>query len=505
MELNPKRSSSFGIGYLDDYDYEQINEELTVNTAQESNNFINESDLIKEREAMIEVAKEKLFLERNPAILAMIYYKWNEDKLDNWYEDIEQNKVNAGIELSNKLKLKFKVQNIPSNGEECLICSENENLFSLNCGHKFCDDCWKEYLTEKIKMPLGALQVTCPQNECSCFVFEEIYKKYLKDEILLEKLDKAIYKNFINRNDDIKQCPNNHCHLYVKSNMHSAREINCPCGTSYCFKCSKESHRPCTCEIIEKWEKLCISDSSDEKWIQANTKECPHCHQKIEKSHGCNFMLCDKRAGGCGHAFCYVCETDWEKHSKDHFTCNKYTEEVKNKEKNSEKLKKDLKRYEFYFTRYMNYKKAVEECNEKFRKDLGEKINILITIKNLPVIETSFIIDALETIIKAKRTLKNTYIFGFYMNDTQKKELFEYSQGLLESNSEKLHKFLIDEHLNDLIETDSFGDYNKKFNEFKNDLNNLISIINNYMKKLIDEIENQYISELNNELLDQKV
>ena len=23
-------------------------------------------------------------------------------------------------------------------------------------------------------------------------------------------------------------------------------------------------------------------------------------------------MLCDKRAGGCGKAFCYVCETDWQ-------------------------------------------------------------------------------------------------------------------------------------------------------------------------------------------------
>ena len=65
---------------------------------------------------------------------------------------------------------------------------------------------------------------------------EEIYKKFIKDKNYLEKLDKAIYKNFINRNEDFKQCPNPHCHYYSKSNMHSAREIICKCGTTYCFK-----------------------------------------------------------------------------------------------------------------------------------------------------------------------------------------------------------------------------------------------------------------------------
>ena len=103
-------------------------------------------------------------------------------------------------------------------------------------------------------------------------------KKYIR-------LDKAIFKNFINRNEDLKQCPNPKCHYYSKSTMHSAREINCICGSTYCFKCSKDSHRPCSCEMFEKWVKLNNSTQNDDKWIEANTKECPHCHQKIEKIH----------------------------------------------------------------------------------------------------------------------------------------------------------------------------------------------------------------------------
>ncbi len=42
-------------------------------------------------------------------------------------------------------------------------------------------------------------------------------------------------------------------------------------------------------------------------------------------------MLCDKKDGVCGKAFRFVCETNWEKYSQDHFKCNKYTEEVKKK------------------------------------------------------------------------------------------------------------------------------------------------------------------------------
>ena len=87
-------------------------------------------------------------------------------------------------------------------------------FFSLSCGHQFCGDCWSEFLKEKLKNPLGALSVTCQQSGCTCIVPEEIYKKFIKDKILLEKLDKAILINFINRNEDIKQCPNLKCHYY---------------------------------------------------------------------------------------------------------------------------------------------------------------------------------------------------------------------------------------------------------------------------------------------------
>ena len=511
-DLNLKKKSSklksSSDDYQDyDYDYDDYEEELINQVTDETINFISESDILSEREKMILEATEKLFLERNQAILAMIYYKWNIDNLDNWYEDIDQNKVNAGIELSPKKKEEFKQKGIESFGDTCLVCFEekNDDFYCLSCGHQFCAGCWEEYLTEKLKTPLGALQVKCQQEGCTCIVPEEIYKKFIKDKILLEKLDKAISKNFINRNEDLKQCPNPHCHLYAKSNMHSAREIKCKCGTSYCFKCSKESHRPCTCEMFEKWKNLNNNSKNDEKWILANTKECPHCHQKIERSQGCNYMLCDKRAGGCGHAFCYVCETDWAKHSQDHFNCNKYTEAVKNKEKNAKKMKEQLKRYDFYYSRFIENEKAVEIVDKKLREDIGEKLNILVTLKNLSIMETQFIVEALETVINGKRLLKNTYIFGYYMKDNNKKDYFEHEQGILQYWTEELHRNLIDNKLNEIIKADNFQNFSETLKNYKNTLNNIISSIQKYSKGLIDDIENNFISEIDNKIYDEKL
>ena len=493
--------------YIDyDYDYEYNDDDLKAQIV-DTVEFIEENDILQEREKMILEATEKLFLERDLAILAMIYYEWNLDKLDSWYEDVDQNRIKAGIDLSEKVKNQLKKEGVESFGTTCLTCYEdqNESFYSLRCGHQFCAECWQEYLKEKLKTPLGALTVRCPQQDCTCIVGEEIYKKFIKDKNLLEKLDRAIYKNFINRNEDFKQCPNPHCHYYAKSNMHSAREIKCKCGTSYCFKCSKEIHRPCSCEMFEKWKKLNDNSKNDEKWIEANTKECPHCHQKIEKSRGCNYMLCDKKVGGCGHAFCYVCETDWAKHSQDHFNCNKYTDAVKNKEKNADKIKQQLKRYDFYFSRYMNHKRAVEEVDKKLRKEIEEKISLLIEIKNLSVIETQFIGEAINTVINGKTLLKNTYAFGYYMKDNEKKDYFEHEQGILLYWTEELHRLLIDEHLNLIIQEENFSRYNDLLNNYKNTINNIISSIQKYSKGLIDDIENNFISEIDYKIFDDKI
>ena len=153
----------------------------------------------------------------------------------------------------------------------------------------------------------------------------------------------------------------------------------------------------------------------------------------------------------------------------------------------------------------MNYKSSIDICRKDFKETLNEKINLLIATQNLQVLETKFITDALDAIIKAKTTLKNTYIFGYYMKDTQLKKLFEHSQGILEFNTESLHKLLIDETLNLLIEADNRDYFINLFQTFKDNVNKKTDVINKYRLSLIEEIENKYIGELDSKIIDLKL
>jgi hypothetical protein len=76
----------------DEYEYEEDDLNNNNKNTDETITFIPEEDILKEREKMIQETIEKLYLERDQAILAMIHYEWNLDNLDNWYEDVDTNK-----------------------------------------------------------------------------------------------------------------------------------------------------------------------------------------------------------------------------------------------------------------------------------------------------------------------------------------------------------------------------------------------------------------------------
>ena len=508
----------------EEYDYEE-NSDIENESNKNIITYLKPDELIKERDKVIKDAMENLCLERDNAILALIYFNWNMDKLLTfWYNDVDGYKEKCGITLSkNSLKI-LNEKNIETNTNYCLICfdeknDENkDNFISLKCGHTFCNDCFLEYLKEKVKDILISLTSKCPQDKCSIIIPESLFFKYLsknpndnnlinnnKESHEIHLLYKAITKNFTDSNDDIKLCPNPNCNNIIKCLNHNLTEIECSsCGTTFCFNCYKEGHRPCSCEMVLHWnQKNKNNENDDELWIKANTKTCPHCGQIIERSHGCNYMLCDKRAGGCGKAFCFVCETDWEKHSQDHFNCNKYTEEVKKKEANANKLKEKLKRKSFYYDRYINYLNSCNEIKKNLQKEMNEKISIIIAIYYLPLKDLEFILDSVKTILRAKRTLKYTYIFGYYMKDNKKKDLFEFSQGLLQRNAELLHQNFIEGFINDIISIQDEVEFKIQFNEFKNRVLNLKNATDKYREGCLDDIENNYIQEINQDLLNE--
>ena len=187
------------------------------------------------------------------------------------------------------------------------------------------------------------------------------------------------------------------------------------------------------------------------------------------------------------------------------------------KERNAEKLKEDLEiqlieeeffkndinviineRLNFYYSRYKNLQTSIEICNNTLKNNLEEKISLMTTINNLNNSDVKFIHDALECVIKAKRNLKNSYMFGYYLKDTQQKKIFENSQGLLEYNTENLYNLLISDRLNTFIESDSY----ELFEEYKSSVKNLTDIINKFRKSFLEDMENTFISDIDEGLID---
>lgn len=496
---------SFEYSNEEEYCYSQWencnNEEPAIELERSSSYLIfKEDQLMKERDFIIKQAMNFTESTIDEAILILIYFKWSMEKLnDTWYDDPDGYKIKCGIKLSDSSRESLKRKKLKENNLDCLVCYDpidlTSNFKSLVCNHNFCSDCWKEYLKVKSEDALNCLSTPCLQESCNLLIPESFFFHYFKEIALeykepniKEKFMKNVSRNFTIYNSDMKICPNLNCNYCIKCDIKAAKEIKCLCGYNFCFKCYKETHRPCSCELLSQWEIRSKSDTDNDKWIKANTKTCPHCKQKIEKSQGCNYMLCHKKAGGCGLAFCYVCEQDWAKHSQDHFNCNMYSEQVKEKENEANQLKVDLQRYYFYFDRYINYNNATKFA-EKLLPKLEELILNITKIKLLPLAELEFILQALQTVILGKRTLKYTYIFGYYLKDGHQKKLFEFSQGYLERNSDQLHQMIEQDSLRNIVSEENYDIFTKNFSDFKNSIINLTQATIKYQNNLLNDIE----------------
>ena len=89
------------------------------------------------------------------------------------------------------------------------------------------------------------------------------------------------------------------------------------------------------------------------------------------------------------------------------------------------------------------------------------------------------------------------------MKDNKKKDLFEFSQGLLQRNAELLHQNFIEGYINDIISIQDEVEFKIQFNEFKNRVLNLKNATDKYREGCLDDIENNYIQEINQDLLNE--
>lgn len=492
--------------YEYDYEVEYQEEDYGIESFPEfdkksSYKILKEEEALKEREEMIKYATNRLDMERDSLILALIQFKWDSDILaERWYDKPDFYSYEAGIFQSPESIMRVKKLGVSPNNTTCLICYSDESeipigdFYGLSCNHKFCKDCWTEFFTEKLKEINTAILMNCPQQGCNCIVTESLFKITIPlSSPLFKEYLKSILKNFTDFNSVMKPCPFPGCEAYIHCEKKGNTEVTCfECNHTFCFKCIRDGHRPCPCDMIGIWEGKNQSESENVKWLQVNTKKCPACHKHIEKNQGCNHMTCRKEAGGCGHEFCWICMGDWKGHS----TCNKFEQKD---EKDMINIKHELDKYIFYFDRYMNHKKSLSFAI-KMKKTTESNISKLNTFKNIPYTDLLFLREGVKSVIDSRRTLLNSYIFGYYMkedtNNPTEKNLFEFHQGLLESNSDKIHGLLENTQIEALLAIDNLDEFNQNFKTFKNHIIDLYSATNKFCNNLVNSIENTLLDKI---------
>ena len=96
--------------------------------------------------------------------------RWNKERLIESYMDKQETvleEAGLGLSLAKPPELK------QVKGFVCEICCEDDpglETFSMKCGHRFCVNCYRQYLAQKIKDEGEAARIKCPGDGCNRIV-----------------------------------------------------------------------------------------------------------------------------------------------------------------------------------------------------------------------------------------------------------------------------------------------------------------------------------------------
>ena len=317
--------------------------------------------------------------------------------LENDIKSIDSNIILINDSLEIKSKNYFNIININNTSNyktEIIVCHICGDKFKVteenklkNCGHKFCDECWYDSLSIKIKENKLS-SIKCLDYNCKQKLEDEFIINLLNNDINLIKKYKKYKKELIIAQDPNKKfCPFPDCDSYLELKNKKEKYISCLNNHLYCFVCLKKPHGKLPCD------KKNIKEKDMTQYAKNNfVKKCPNCGTTIEKNDGCNHITCSK----CGHQWCWLCN---QKFSHDHYKkgiCkgpqsfvpkNDYKIKIITKDKISKDelsnspIKHNILDAMFYFLniRLVNHKCGFRKVNinkifNKFRNDIRSQI-----------------------------------------------------------------------------------------------------------------------------------
>ncbi|RDA91862.1 hypothetical protein CP533_3684 [Ophiocordyceps camponoti-saundersi (nom. inval.)] len=396
-------------------------------------------DIQRQQLDMISEVNMILDMRKEDAAILLRHFRWNKERLLEDYMD-QPEQVLEAAGLRNNARALPKLEIIQ--GFVCEICCEDDDglqSFALKCGHRYCIDCYRHYLTQKIRGEGEAARIQCPADGCGR-VLDSRSLDLLVTAELTDRYHELLNRTYVEDKDMFKwcrapDCPNViECGVKKKDLDKLVPTVECRCGYRFCFGCPNPDHQPAPCDLVKKWLKKCADDSETANWISANTKECPKCSSTIEKNGGCNHMTCRK----CKYEFCWMCMGLWSEHGTSWYNCNRYEEKSGAEARDAQaRSRTSLERYLHYYNRYANH-----EQSAKLDKDIAQKTEKkmvqLQTTSGMSWIEVQYLNSASQVLQTCRQTLKWTYAFAFYLAKNNLTEIFEDNQKDLEMAVENL-------------------------------------------------------------------
>ena len=465
-----------------------------VLTRKQSYTLLDPSSLLCLQRVMIEETNEILGVSMGDAAILLRAFGWKKDKLiEEWVQDSEKVRQKVGLK---KLLMARSVISVDNKVEyECPVCGDwtkQGDDFAMACNHRFCVECWKNWVKAEMDKGPTVIYSVCPQHNCGETLSDGIFKKFLSHDLYQKYIKYASVgiiliicrfslESFVTGSSSLKFCPGASCSRVVE--YHSSgfsRDVECPCGTTFCFGCEKVAHRPVPCDVALKWLEKNASDSENANWILANTKICPKCKVPIEKNQGCNHMTCKM----CKYEFCWLCKGDWSKHGSatgGFYNCNKFAEKKEIEEQKAvDKAANSLQRYLHYYNRFDNHGKAAKIAQNQLAKTEA-RMKELQEMKGGGFMDVQFLLQAVQTVMSCRHVLQWTYAYGYYLNDkTPQKALFETFQEQLEKFCEHLHG-LSEKPLDDLKEI-----------KLRTDVINYTRVTEKYRENIVKAIETNF-------------
>ncbi|CAK1367279.1 E3 ubiquitin-protein ligase dbl4 [Cercospora beticola] len=368
------------------------------------------------------------------------YARWNKERVIEQYMDDQEGtleKAGLGQDLQRDPP---RIETI--DGFACDICCEDEpglQSFAMKCAHRYCVDCYRHYLVQKIRDEGEAARIKCPGDGCNKIVDSKSLEVLVPTE-LKDRYHELLMRTYVDDKENLKWCPAPECIYAIecgvkKRDLHRiVPTVICDRKHSFCFGCTLADHQPCPCKLVKLWLKKCEDDSETANWINANTKECPKCQSTIEKNGGCNHMTCRK----CRNEFCWMCMGVWSEHGTSWYNCNRYEEKSGLDARDAQaKSRQSLERYLHYYNRYANHEQSAKLDKNIFEKT-EKKMQLLQNQSGLSWIEVQFLENASHALQMCRQTLKWTYAFAYYLKRNNQTEIFEDNQKDLEMAVENL-------------------------------------------------------------------